>query len=43
LHIQEVTEVLNRATGGTRLVAQGNGELDGAAVLTLYPQANPAG
>ena len=25
------------------LVAQGKGELDGAAVLTLYPEPNPAG
>jgi 3-hydroxyisobutyrate dehydrogenase-like beta-hydroxyacid dehydrogenase len=24
------------------LVAQGKGELDGAAVLTLYPEADPA-
>ena len=25
------------------LIAQGKSELDGAAVLTLYPEANPAG
>jgi 3-hydroxyisobutyrate dehydrogenase-like beta-hydroxyacid dehydrogenase len=25
------------------LVAQGKGELDGAAVLTLYPEPNPPG
>jgi 3-hydroxyisobutyrate dehydrogenase len=25
------------------LIAEGKGELDGAAVLTLYPEADPSG